>query len=250
MKNNKSAIIFASYIPNRESLWVGIDILNKLVECFIDHDIYVGVNNSCPEWIKCLEVFKSILSIKYCETPGDKLIDSDASAFQTALGLYKEDNVEHNLVWFIHSKGVTSDCHEFRKELYNVFFEQRTQIESFFAHHPTLGLFSPYMHHIVHAPNYIEHNLRTILVGDEYKTCSNWSCFYAWYVIRGSIVNKFVKEVNPSFFERHLLTLGVEQKFDRYFFERDFPMIVEKFGYGWVHDPEYSWLKKYSKKLT
>lgn len=246
---NKKAIIMATFVPSKYHIWVGVDIFNKIFEHFRDYDLYIGDNNSCVEWIEILEAYKNVFNLKYSITPQDKIIDSDASAFQTALALYKEESRNHDLVWFIHTKGVTSDSHAFRKELFNVFFKQKEEIETIMDNHIQLGLFSPYMYQIKGHDNYIENNLRCILKGDKFKDNinTNWSCFYAWYVMKGSILKEFLIDVDESFFQENLLTLGLEQKFDRYFFERDFPAIIEKYGFKFYEDKEYSWLKKFSK---
>ncbi len=231
----KTSVILASYIPTPDRLYVGMEILDKLVEYFSDSKIYVGINPSTPFWTELLDSYKEKLDIKYKVTKEDKLINSDASAFQTALKLYRfESDMNDDLVWFIHTKGVTSNCNEFRTELFNLFLKPRMDIEKLFENNK-FGVFNPFMYKINGHDNYIENNLRTILIGDNFKINTNLSCLYTWYTMRGSILKDFLNDVDNSFFEKNLITLGVEQNFDRYFFERDFPMIAEKYGYGYLN---------------
>ena len=85
----KKCIIFASHIPTPDKLFVGVESLNKFVESFSDYDVYIGINNSCQAWYDCLEQYSKKLNLFQETTPEHLLIDSDASAFQSALRLLK-----------------------------------------------------------------------------------------------------------------------------------------------------------------
>lgn len=242
----KSAIIFATYVPSPDKLYIGVEMLDKIYEDFKDCDIFIGINPSCPEWIETLEKYKEKLNIYYSETEPDKVISSDASAYQTALKLYKDIGKKYDLVWFMHMKGVTSNS-TLRPSVYKVFHDKRIEIEEMFIKDGNLGLFMPWM--ITQLPknsDYVENNLKHILVGEKFKKCSNLTGHYTFYCIRGLIISQFVDDVVPDFFDKNLLTLGVEQKFDIYFFERDFPMIIEKYGYT-SYPNDHSWILKYEK---
>lgn len=248
----KKAFILSSYIPTDDIIWVGKEYLDMLVKNFQDYDIYIGVNPSTPEWVKTIEEYSKKINITYGITKDNLVIDSDASAFQTALSLVKQKNIKYELVWFGHTKGVTSNKHDFRHVIYKIFLDKKNIIEDLFEQNKDLGLFSPYMYKIKGKKwdNYINNNLRCILKGD-YENNTNKSCYYTHYVLRGEPLYRFLNEVDEAFFNSNLLTLGVEQKFDRYFFERDFPMIIEKYGYGSYPEPikdgddDFEWVKKY-----
>lgn len=240
----KSAVIFATYIPTPDKIDIGIEMLDKIVEYFSDCDIYIGVNPSCDEWIETIKLYRNKLNIKYQLTEIDKVIKSDASAYQTALNLYKKNNIDYELIWFIHTKGVTSGS-PLRYSVYKIFHDKRNEIETLFINNNNLGLFMPWM--IKQLPknkDYVENNLKHILIGDKFKKCSDLTGHYTFYTMRGKILKNFISDVIPDFFEKNLLTLGVEQKFDPYFFERDFPMIVEKYGYD-TYPNDHSWAIKY-----
>ena len=51
----KKAVIFASYIPTKDKLYIGEEFLDLFDKLYSDYDLYVGVNPSCEEWIKLLE---------------------------------------------------------------------------------------------------------------------------------------------------------------------------------------------------
>lgn len=240
----KSALIFATYIPTVDKISIGVEMLEKICEYFSDCDIFIGINPSCEEWIKVIESYKDRLNIYFQLTENDKVIKSDASAYQTALSLYKKINLKHDLVWFMHTKGVTSGS-GLRSSVYKIFHSKRGDIEELFKKDPNLGLFMPWMiRQLPKNKDYVENNLKHILVGDHFKKCSDLTGHYTFYTIRGSIIVKFLKDVVNDFFDKNLLTLGVEQNFDLYFFERDFPMIVEKYGYG-SYPNDHSWALKY-----
>jgi len=239
-----SAVIFASFVPNKSRVHIGKEILDKIIECFGDCDLFVGVNPSCIEWIELLESYKEKINIFYKITEDNKVINSDASAYQTALSLYKEKNLTHDLLWFAHTKGITSNS-PLRYSVYKIFFEKRNEIENLFKENTNLGLFMPWMiRQLPKNKNYVENNLKHILIGDKFKKCSDLTGHYTFYVIKGEVMKNFMNDVIPDFFEKNLLTLGVEQKFDMYFFERDFPMIVEKYGYE-TYPNDHSWALKY-----
>lgn len=240
----KNAVIFASFVPTIEKLFIGKEMLDKIVEYFSDCDIFIGINPSCNEWIEMIESYKYKLNIFYQLTESDKVIESDASAYQTALNLYKKINIDHDLVWFMHTKGITSGS-PLRYSVYKIFHGKRTEIETLFLNDSNLGLFMPWM--IKQLPknrDYVENNLKHILIGEKFKKCSDLTGHYTFYTIRGKILKNFLQDVSSDFFEKNLLTLGVEQKFDIYFFERDFPMIIEKYGFT-SYPNDHSWAIKY-----
>ncbi|HEY5477375.1 MAG TPA: hypothetical protein VIK11_11765 [Tepidiformaceae bacterium] len=51
---------------------------------------------------------------------------------------------------------------------------------------------------------------------------------HAFYVLRGSIVKQFLDGCTEEFFAKNFVS---ELGFDRYFFERDFSRLADKFGY-------------------
>jgi len=93
----KKCIIFASHIPSPDKLFVGVELLNIFVKSFNEYDIYVGINNSCREWHDCIDKYSKYLNIFSETTPGHLLIDSDASAFQSALRLLKNTGNKYGI---------------------------------------------------------------------------------------------------------------------------------------------------------
>jgi len=241
----KKAIIFASYIPTKDKMYIGEEFLNVFNEFYSDYDLYVGVNPSCQEWI---DLLNSKL-IKYKITEEKFVVSSDVSAYQSALKLLKESNNEYELYTFAHTKGVTSNAHNFRKYVFDNFLLKNKEIERIFKNDSTVGLFSLWVTKCS-TKGSIQQSLDVLL---DYGKCKNTDTMtqYTFFTMKGEVLNKFIKEVKSIFWESkitdikypyHSYTLvnnihiwdfnspigTIEMNNDIYFFERDFPMIVER----------------------
>ena len=101
---NKFAVILASHIPSLDKLWVGEEILSKIKNDLPNADIFVGINpsNCTNSWVELVKKYTNNFKI----TNVDLAVGSDASAYQTALSLYKESNKDYDLVWFLHTQAI------------------------------------------------------------------------------------------------------------------------------------------------
>jgi len=242
----KKAMIFASYIPTKDKIYIGEEFLNCFQELYSDYDLYVGVNPSCQEWI---DVLKN-RSINYKITEEKFVVTSDVSAYQTALKLLKESEKEYGLYTFAHTKGATSDSHVFRKEVFNRYLNRNREIEKIFENDSEVGLFSLWVTKCTTLSS-IQQSLDVFLNNSECKNTDTMTQ-YTFYTMKGSILNKFIKEVNDLFWNEKITDvkypyhsyvmvnnhhiwdfnspLGtIQLNNDIYFFERDFPMIVERY---------------------
>jgi hypothetical protein len=234
MTNNKfkiteKSIIFASHIPSPDKLFVGKEFLDKFLELFNEHDIYIGVNNSCNEWLLMLDEYSKILNIRYRITPDN--FDSGygvVGAYQTALNLLRESEIEYSIYWFGHTKGSTSNSHNFRTEVFQMFWNKKEIVEEKILS-GEVAIYSPYI--TLTGENYLNTTLPTIIDGDMNDDLSS---LYSFWVHNGEVINTFMKNCNPDFFTKDLLKfkrVGFDNSYlDRYFFERDFPMIYQKIG--------------------
>ena len=109
---SKYCVILASHIPSVDRLWVGREILDRVVETLVDVDVIVGVNPSecTSEWVNLIKEYTPHHSI----TNDELVVNSDASAYQTALNLYKKNNKQYEFVWFLHTQGTKSGRHDVR----------------------------------------------------------------------------------------------------------------------------------------
>jgi hypothetical protein len=228
----KNCVIFASYIPDKSNLYVGLQFLNYFKDNFKDYDIFVGVNPSCNEWIELLEQFKSELNITYKKVDNNLVVDSDASAYQAALSLLKNNDKQYNTVWFVHTKGVTSNCHNFRDAMFDVFLSKKNEIEYMFNNDNTLGGYYPFTG-TCSSDTYISDYADKIL---KIKTTKIGPMVaqYSFYVIKGEIIKLFMENHIDGFFEKNLVR---DMGHDRYFFESIFPILPLKFNYSVYKNP-------------
>jgi hypothetical protein len=224
----KKAILFATHIPTPDKLFVGQESLDKFVESFSEYDIYIGINNSCKEWIEMVEDYSKKLNIFFEITPEELLETSGGAAYQTALRLLKQKNIKYEIYWFGHTKGATSNAHDFRREVFSKFWNHKELIEKEILEN-NISLYSPYIGETV--SNYLNTTLPIFIDG---KLNDNLASYYSFWVHSGEVINKFIDNCNIDFFYKNLLSfkrLEVDQwgtHVDRYFFERDFPMIYQK----------------------
>lgn len=225
----KYVVIIASHIPSIDTLWVGEELLNKVKINLPSAEIFVGINpSSCTkEWIEVVKKY----TLNYEVTTDSLVINSDASAYQTALKLYKnKGQEEYDLVWFLHTQGTKSGRHEVRGSHLKTLLEECKDVEDLFKNDSLLGA---YGNTITPLPScwvdsewdfylkrfgldFINRPLRCFLVG-------------TMYVIRGSVLNNFIFNCDSSFFNEILHNPHTNGQGDPWFFERDFIHIVDGF---------------------
>jgi len=90
------------------------------------------------------------------------------------------------------------------------------------------SLYSPYIG--CTAPNYLNTTIPIFIKGNPNDDLAS---YYSFWVHSGEVINKFIDGCNPEFFTKNLLSFERLKKdkwgnnVDRYFFERDFPMIYQ-----------------------
>jgi len=164
-------------------------------------------------------------------------MDSDASAYQSALRSLKESGKDYDIVWFVHTKSSTRSVFmHLVLEIFERFINRRDLVEDSFSN-PKIGAFLPYMARV--DDRHISGPLDVILPSSEHKHIGV-SSYYTFYAVRGSVIKHFVENADPSFWDRKITSWrypleggeidGSLQPFDRYFFEREFPMVFERLG--------------------
>jgi len=149
-------------------------------------------------------------------------LNSDASAFQAALLLYKKSNKDYNNIYFIHTKGMSYPSDQqwriSRESYFDSFVNKRRQCGEILKSDCVggVGLVSNFCW-TLHDSNYI--NYVTRFIKNPYRNIQDVMWLTTHYVIKNECVKYFVDNCDPSFFTTNL---G-----DRYFFESSFPLIVE-----------------------
>lgn len=226
---NKFAVILASHIPSVDKIWIGEDILKKIKQYLPTADIYIGINpsNCTEEWVEIIKKYTD----NYDITPNHLIINSDASAYQTALNVYKnKGKKDYDLVWFLHTQGTKSGRHNVRENHLKTLLNDKEIIIDNFNTDNKLGA---YGNTITPLPNcwvdseydfylkrfgleFINRPIRCFLVG-------------TMFVIKGSILNNFIFNCNEYFFNEILHNPHTDGLGDPWFFERDFIHIVDGF---------------------
>lgn len=220
----KNAIVFASWFPNLER---SPFYINDMQKNFKDIDVYFGVNPSNTNYHKTL---KLIGYDNVAVTPNERVVPSDASAFQTALELLKNSGNEYETIYFLHTKGISyqndAAWMSSYESYYLGFFRQLQEIEKVLKSNELVG-----------GVSYV--GRKEPMNGSGYSAAldkyydfetnmpvANIMSLITFYAIRGKVVHKFLKDVKPEFFT---------DKLDKYFFETSFPLIVDKLGFERHH---------------
>lgn len=223
----RSAIVFASFVPDESALGIGQQFLEAFSRYFPDCHVYVGINpGSLPAWEEMLKGWKG-LQIQYANVPQAMVVDSDVSAFQGALDLLHNSQAVYDLVWFAHTKGATNNngtAEEIRRQVIETFLAQRFSIEALFRSNPRIGSLGRWATISPDGP--VDRLFDSIF---KFPCSSVGSYFlYTFYVLKGEVVDRFLRYCRSEFFTTNLVT---KMGFDRYFFERDFAVIAERMGY-------------------
>jgi hypothetical protein len=218
------AVVFSSYVPTRAALDVAAEFLALFEKRFADCDIYVGINTgSLPEWERML--IASTLRIRIGTVGPSLTVDSDVAGFQKALMLMRDEGREYDLVWFGHTKGATSNDPALRRRLVGDFYLKRKRITALFDH-PRVGSFGHDISYSEVLPG-IDARVDAAILAMPYPSIGVFY-LHTFYVIRGSIIKRFLDSCSEDFFAKNIVSdLG----FDRYFFEKEFSRLADRFGY-------------------
>ena len=226
----KTAIILASYIPNRSKLWVGQEVLDQIKKCVTDdYTIFAGLNPSRndTEWLRVLNTYTQYVEV----TPEHLIINSDASAYQSALRAYEPHAGKFDLVIFLHLKGVTSGCHDVRRGHLHCLLGEYEITKDVLSKDDMAGSYG-YTLLPVAKEGYAEGPIWDTL--DRYCEWKyrpfKWFFACTLFAMKAHILDSFLGRANSAFLNERLGTVYKSQG-DRYFFERDFGGIVSRSGY-------------------
>jgi len=278
----KDCVIMSSWIPSIDRIQPYVDVL---VKYYSDCDIYVGVNPSphAELWLQKLK--DTGLNIIGGITPEHLVVKQHTSAVQTALKLYKESDVEYDLVHFIHTKGISYNKQEVEnpafRDYYLGYAKQIQKIRNFMEERPNYGGWGDYG--IIQYqwfrretpqknPKYPS-GIWNEMADSENSTnivheYFDWYRFYpfkytpirtqwmtGFYTIRHHLLRNFIDNCTEDFLTKNFIT---ELGFDIYLFETHIAQVVCRQGYIryidniWVnnrHDPNAKKIEKNLIKL-
>lgn len=218
-------IILASYPNSPYALELGRRLLDMIYSSFPDATLYVGINYGpyLEQWTKMLYDYPG--RVLYEITPEYLVLPSDASAYQTALRLYKKHGEEHSLLWFYHFKGTTHpDTRGLSGDIFSYFSNARVEIEQQFNTDKRLGIhgFTGWT---------FDHNL--LDPGQSHDMCSFYmdlpypvlrvTVLYSIFTCRGLPVWNLVQNCTDDFLTKRLGS--------SFFFENDFSQLIFRQGY-------------------
>ena len=242
----------SSWVPNPER----IDrYINVLTEYYQDYDIFVGINPSThdKEWVKALEA--TGLSLKWKITEPHIVIPQHASAVQTALQLYKESNVDYDVVHFIHTKGISYSDEVKSGRAFNDYYvtysSRLKEAEEYLTNNPLYGGWAHYgmvqpqwfraKEYDVNAPKGNEWMAQTYEKGtNTLHDYWDWGEFYkfeytplrtqwltGFYTIKHDLLRNFIDNCTEDFLNKSVVDMG----YDIYFFETQIAQVVCRQGY-------------------
>jgi hypothetical protein len=168
---------------------------------------------------------KGNLDIEMRRVPEHLMINSDACSFITALQMYAESDMDFGWVYFLHTKGITTDVDPLRKNLLEHLFDTK-MIQSMFDNH-MIGSYAPYITITDVQEDIDKMSCLTRFNPDVFDySVIEYYYVHTYFVIHGKVLADFIETVSTDFFDTNILTYS-----DRYMIERDFPHIVDMMGY-------------------
>jgi hypothetical protein len=213
----KDCVIFAAWVPYIDRFQIYIDTIKQN---YSDCDVFVGINpNSHPDTENLLKAngINNIIHVK-----PELSVNSDASAFQAALSLYKNSNKNYRYIYFIHTKGMSYNSSQqwkvSRESYFDSFITKRATCEKILEPDDVggCGLVANFCWTMYNS-NYIKSV--TKFIDSPYKNVQNILWLTTHYAMKNECVKYFVDNCKLEFFTTNLQ--------DRYYFESSFPLIVE-----------------------
>jgi len=257
--NNIDAIIFGTYLPNSSKLYVVKYYLEIFVSYFSDCDIYIGINPSGAQnhLIKLINKYKNKLTIKYQLVENKCVVNSDVSSIQRGLELLKNSKKNYRLIWFGHSKTVSREKMglAWTKTYAKRFWMRRKIISAklMASNKGSYGLDMTISTCGVEKYQSLQYRSEPDYILKYFNFKYNSLPFfyvYTFFIIKGSIVENFLKQCNPKFFSENICSFTGS---NRYFMESEFIKIVWMSGF----EPMYencinhpTWNKVTDKKIN
>lgn len=213
----KNCVLYGAWLNNN---LLNDIYLSTIIPRLSDCDFYVGFNHSTSESFKKDCLAKAPV-VSHATCPKHLEAMSDASAYQTALKVYKENKKEqYKNIFFVHNKGASHPHPNYINDYLVKFLRNRQEAETILEQKEYGGYclyggicndMSTYWNNLIKDTSKFSYDKPMDVM---------WWCTI--YVIKAEIVDKYLENIDTNFFET---------KLDKYFFEASFPLICDKFGY-------------------
>lgn len=225
-----NCIIFACYLPSTSKRYVLEEIFSFIKLKEKNAKVFIGIqHSSIPETEEILRKIKGNLKIETKRVSEEMMIDSDASSFLTGVELYSKSDMNFDNVYFLHTKSITTGHDYLRKCLLEIIFNTNLVEEK--LKNEKVGSFGPCIT-FIDTPEDIEK--MSCPVTEFFPSYAIEGCYtpmeyfypHTFYIIKNHILKLFIDFADPVIFQR-----PIQNYSDRYFFERDFPHIVDMLGF-------------------
>lgn len=226
-----NCILLACYLPSTNKRYVIKEILEYLSRRETGQTVFIGIqSNSIPETEEFIRKSKGNLKIKTRRVTPEMMIDSDASAFISALELYKESDMNFEKCYFCHTKGITSGNDKLRQQMYKLLFEGTLINECLSG--DNVGSYAPYLTTTDVQVDIEKMSSMSRFISSDILKYPVLEYYYinTFFIMKNHVLKTFISNVDDSFF-----TTNISEYSDRYFFERDFSHIGDMMGY----EPSY-----------
>jgi len=236
-------IFYSSFFPDEKNIFRGEKFLTTMLERFGNHLIFVGIQTKTTTmWLDMLETYKEKgLNIVYEFCNPELYVNSDVAGYQKAIELFylmkeKVKIKNKSLVWFGHSKGVTTNVLAYHNWMFPNFWEKNDIIKNRLYENSNYGC---YGYHLSFLPIYNVEKMESL-----WKNYSNikfvkpplkYMFTNTFFVIKYDIFRTMIENLNTDFLYKKLES-PIEGIGDRYFFERDFIHFVDMMGYEPIFD--------------
>jgi hypothetical protein len=246
----KDCVIMSSWVPSPDRVQPYVDVL---VKYYNDCDIYVGVNPSPHAGLWLQKLKDTGLNIIGGVTPDHLVVKQHTSAVQTALKLYKESDVEYDLVHFIHTKGISYTKQPIENQAYKDYYltyaTKIQHIRQFMKDNPNYGGWGDYgviQYQWFRREEPIGPTIHDEMADSENSTKEvhsyfDWSRFYpfkytpmrtqwmtGFYTIRHELLRNFIDNCSDDFLNKNIID---DMGFDIYMFETHIAQVVCRQGY-------------------
>lgn len=215
----KDAVIFAGWMPSIHRGKIYVDALKHF---YGDCDVFTGLNSSLPYFE--YDLYKAGM-YNVTRTPLHLEVNSDASAFQSALRTFKNTKNTYDKVHFLHTKGVSYQTDEqwmgSCRDYFIGYCNRRNLVKEAFQSDPTVGCVS-YVGKVEPMNNSGYSTSIGKYFTTEQQNVEDIMSLVTFYSFDFKVLKQFLDTCHPTFFT---------DKFDRYFFEACFPLVCDKLGY-------------------
>lgn len=232
-----SCVIFACTIITRQRLHVLHEFMEALKRDFNDCDIYVGINHVSLAVVEDIINSYGLKVVSMTRNTDHLYTQSDASAYQVAIGELMASKKTYDNYWFLHTKGGVNNHSDYLREWYiETFLKNRFEIECYVDSMPKIGSYGKLGLEFAKKKHYNETDCEIDLFQNKLSadlpcTHSNFFYIHTLYLIRRGPMDKFMSLITKKW---------LETKLDRYYFEGVFPFIVSRSGYFPYIENKYS----------